>query len=63
MTLQERQDPRIVDGSRKRRIARGSGTSVSQVNQLLRQFQQMQRLMKQASTGRGAQGLLGRFGL
>jgi signal recognition particle subunit SRP54 len=63
MTPAERRDPRIVDGSRKRRIARGSGTSVAQVNQLLRQFQQMQRLMKQASTGRGAQSLLGRFGL
>lgn len=63
MTPEERQDPRIVDGSRKRRIARGSGTSVTQVNQLLNQFRQMQRLMKQASTGRGAQSLLGRFGL
>jgi signal recognition particle subunit SRP54 len=63
MTTAERRDPHIVDGSRKRRIARGSGTSVAQVNQLLRQFQQMQRLMKQASTGRGAQSLLGRFGL
>ncbi len=63
MTPAERRDPRIVDGSRKRRIARGSGTTVPQVNQLLRQFAQMQRLMKQAGTGRGAQGLLGRFGL
>ena len=63
MTAGERRDPRLIDGSRKRRIARGSGTSVSEVNQLLRQFQQMQRLIKQASTGRGAQGLLGRFGL
>jgi len=63
MTPGERQDPRIVDGSRKRRIARGSGTTVAQVNQLLRQFQQMQRLMKQAGSGRGMQGLLGRFGL
>jgi len=63
MTPQERQDPRVIDGSRKRRIARGSGTSVTDVNQLLRQFQQMQRLMKQVSGGRGAQGLLGRLGL
>jgi signal recognition particle subunit SRP54 len=63
MTRDERRDPRLVDGSRKRRIARGSGTSVSEVNQLLNQFRQMQRLMKQASTGRGAASLLGRFGL
>lgn len=63
MTPEERRDPRIIDGSRKRRIARGSGTSVSEINQLLNQFRQMQRLMKQAASGRGMQGLLGRFGL
>jgi len=63
MTPAERRDPRIIDGSRKRRIARGSGASVVEINQLLNQFRQMQRMMKQVSTGRGASGLLGRFGL
>jgi signal recognition particle subunit SRP54 len=63
MTPAERRDPRLVDGSRKRRIARGSGVTVAEINQLLNQFRQMQRMMKQASTGRGAAGLLGRFGL
>lgn len=63
MTPEERRDPRIINGSRKRRIARGSGTTVSEVNQLLNQFRQMQQLMKQMSTGRGLGGLLGRFGL
>ena len=63
MTPAERQDPRIIDGSRKRRIARGSGVTVAEINQLLNQFRQMQRMMKQVSTGRGASGLLGRFGL
>jgi signal recognition particle subunit SRP54 len=62
MTPSERRDPRIIDGSRKRRIARGSGTSVSEVNQLLYQFRQMQRLVKKLSSGRGA-GLLGQFGV
>jgi signal recognition particle subunit SRP54 len=63
MTPAERRDPRIIDGSRKRRIARGSGVSVIEINQLLNQFRQMQRMMKQASTGRGASSLMGRFGL
>jgi signal recognition particle subunit SRP54 len=47
MTKEERRNPGILNGSRRQRIARGSGTSVAQVNQLLRQFQQMQRLMRQ----------------
>ena len=63
MTPQERRDPPIIDGSRKRRIARGSGASVPEVNALLNQFRQMQRMMKQFSTGRGAGGLLGRLGM
>nr|MBC7246005.1 signal recognition particle protein [Chloroflexota bacterium] len=63
MTPEERRDPRIINGSRKRRIARGSGTTVSEVNQLLNQFRQMQQLIKQMSTGRGPAALLGRFRL
>jgi signal recognition particle subunit SRP54 len=47
MTFTERHNPKILNASRKRRIARGSGTSVQEVNQLLAQFRQMQRLMKQ----------------
>ncbi len=62
MTPEERRNPRIIDSSRKRRVARGSGTTVSQVNQLLNQFRQMQRMMKQLSSGR-LPGVLGRFGL
>ena len=62
MTPGERRDPRIINSSRKRRIGRGSGTSVSEVNQLLKQFRQMQRLVKQMSSGRGP-GLLGQLGL
>lgn len=46
MTLQERENPDIINGSRKNRIAKGSGTSVQQVNQLLKQFSDMRKLMK-----------------
>ncbi|MFQ6000553.1 MAG: signal recognition particle protein, partial [Anaerolineae bacterium] len=52
MTPEERRNPRIIGGSRKRRIARGSGTTVQEVNQLLGQFRQMQKLMKQLKFGR-----------
>ncbi|MEI3610923.1 signal recognition particle protein [Pseudogracilibacillus sp. SO30301A] len=47
MTKEERQDPSIMNSSRKRRIAKGSGTSVSQVNRLLKQFNDMKKMMKQ----------------
>jgi signal recognition particle subunit SRP54 len=46
MTMQERENPDIINGSRKNRIAVGSGTSVQQVNQLLKQFSDMRKLMK-----------------
>jgi signal recognition particle subunit SRP54 len=51
MTREERRNPGILNGSRRQRIAKGSGTSVTQVNQLLRQFQQMQRVMRQVVQG------------
>lgn len=60
MTVEERRNPRIINASRKRRIARGSGTTVQDVNMLLGQFRQMQRMMKQLSSGRG-RGLLSMF--
>lgn len=46
MTMEERENPEILNGSRKNRIAKGSGTSVQQVNQLLKQFGDMRKLMK-----------------
>lgn len=63
MTLKERAHPDIVKGSRKRRIAQGSGTQVQDVNRLLKQFDDMQRMMKKMKNGgmakmmRGMQGL------
>ncbi|MFC4557089.1 signal recognition particle protein [Virgibacillus kekensis] len=47
MTKIERQDPSVMNASRKKRIAKGSGTSVSQVNRLLKQFEEMKKMMKQ----------------
>jgi signal recognition particle subunit SRP54 len=52
MTPIERNTPRIIDGSRRRRIARGSGRSVQEVNRLLNQFEQMQKMMKRFGKGR-----------
>jgi signal recognition particle subunit SRP54 len=52
MTFAERQNPRIIGGSRKRRIAQGSGTTVQEVNQLLNQFRMVQKMMRQVSKGR-----------
>lgn len=60
MTRQERERPSIINGSRRRRIATGSGTTVQEVNRLLKQFDDMQRMMKKLSRGgfrRGMQGL------
>ena len=53
MTMQERENPSIIDSKRKRRIATGSGTSVQEVNQLLKQFDQTKMLMKQLKGGKG----------
>ncbi|MGA2295448.1 MAG: signal recognition particle protein [Acidimicrobiales bacterium] len=51
MTTKERRNPAILDGSRRTRIARGSGTSVAAVNQLLKQFAEMRKMMKQMGSG------------
>jgi signal recognition particle subunit SRP54 len=46
MTPLERRRPQVLDGSRKRRVAKGSGTHVQEINQLLKQYQQMQKMLK-----------------
>jgi len=69
MALKERANPDIIKGSRRRRIALGSGTQVQDVNKLLKQFDEMQRMMKKMRKGgmakmmRGMQGLMGGGGL
>ncbi|MBL7999148.1 MAG: signal recognition particle protein, partial [Candidatus Kapabacteria bacterium] len=52
MTKQERKNPKILNGSRRLRIAKGSGTSIQDVNRLIKQFEEMQRMMKQVTTGK-----------
>ena len=61
MTPGERSNPSIIGGSRRRRIARGSGTTPRDVNQLLNQFKQTQKLMKQMSTGKGMKDIARMF--
>ena len=61
MTPEERQEPELLNGSRRRRIAKGSGTTVREINQLMKQFDQMKNMMKTMSkmgkAGRALQGL------
>jgi signal recognition particle subunit SRP54 len=52
MTLEERRNPKLIDGSRRKRIATGSGTSVQAVNQLVKQFGQMQKMMRSLQQGK-----------
>ena len=51
MTRKERENPKIIDGSRKKRIANGSGTDVATINKLLKQFKMMSEMMKKMSKG------------
>jgi signal recognition particle subunit SRP54 len=60
MTLRERRVPGIIDGSRRRRIARGAGVQVQDVNRLMKQFAEMQRVMKSMKGG-GLKRLMGAF--
>ena len=51
MTKKERENPKIIDGSRRKRIANGSGTDVATINKLLKQFKMMSEMMKKMSKG------------
>ena len=61
MTKDERHHPEIINGSRKRRIARGSGTTAQDINQLLNQFRQTQKMMRQFSRNRNPRSLMNLF--
>ena len=52
MTVLERRRPEVINGSRRLRIARGSGTNVQQVNRLIKQFSQMRKVMRQVGRGK-----------
>lgn len=58
MTPSERANPKLINGSRRKRIADGSGTTASDVNQLLSQFRQMQKMMKKISSGKGRRAVM-----
>jgi signal recognition particle subunit SRP54 len=53
MTPIERNDPSVINGSRRKRIAAGSGSTIQDVNRLVKQFDQVRKLMKQMSGGKG----------
>lgn len=57
MTKIERSNPKIINGSRRKRIARGSGTKIQDVNKLLKQFTEMQKMMKNISHGKRSRGI------
>jgi signal recognition particle subunit SRP54 len=61
MTVEERHRPEILNNSRKRRISRGSGTTPQDINQLLNQFRQTQKLMRQLSRSRNPKNLMNMF--
>jgi signal recognition particle subunit SRP54 len=63
MTPRERRQPRILNGSRRQRIARGSGTQVSDVNQLMERFGEAQKMMRQLRQGGGMPGMPGMPGV
>jgi len=62
MTPQERRRPDILNGQRRKRIARGSGTSVQEINQLLKQYAEMKRMMKMMKNKDAMRQLAARFG-
>jgi len=61
MTPQEREDPSILNGSRKKRIAIGSGTDVADINRLLKQFDETRKMMKMAASGKNLGNMMGRM--
>ena len=63
MTAEERRNPKIINGSRRERIARGSGATVTDVNRLIKQFDQAKKMMKQLQGGGSGKGRKGRFKL
>jgi len=63
MTEEELTEPRIIDGSRTKRIARGSGTTTAEVNELIKYHRMMQKMMKGLTSGRGSGKILGMRGM
>ena len=57
MTKEEREDPKILNGQRRLRIAKGSGTTVEQINKFMKTFELTQRMMKEITTGKGLRNI------
>ena len=58
MTKKERRNPKIINGSRRLRIADGSGTTVQDINRLLKDFEKMKKMMQQLMKGKGPRGMM-----
>ena len=58
MTKEERRNPKVLNGSRRLRIAKGSGTTVEQINKFMKSFEMTQKIMKQMTTGKGMNKLM-----
>ena len=58
MTREERANPKVISAGRKKRIAKGSATQVSDINKLLIQFEQMRKMMHSFATGKGIPGMM-----
>ncbi|MGL5771909.1 MAG: signal recognition particle protein [Bacteroidales bacterium] len=61
MTPHERSNPHLINGSRRQRIAKGSGTSIQEVNRLLKQFEETRKMMRMITNAKGAGGLLSKM--
>lgn len=59
MTMEEREDPSLLNGSRRKRIAAGSGTSIQEINRLLKQFSETRKMMKMVSQGKNIRNMMG----
>jgi signal recognition particle subunit SRP54 len=61
MTPEERSNPKLLNGSRRKRIARGSGNDIQEVNRLIKQFDETKKMMKMMKDGKGMAGLMNRM--
>lgn len=61
MTLEERSNPKLINGSRRKRIADGSGTNIQEVNRLIKQFSETKKMMKMMKDGKGMAGMMNRM--
>lgn len=62
MTAEERENPKVINGSRRKRIARGSGNDIQEVNRLIKQFDETKKMMKMMKDGKGMAGLMNKMG-